>query len=75
MLQLCLKRGTQPICQKFRDLNLRQEAELEKQLNTWLQEGVIEPSTCAHKKKDRSTPGAVDYRALYCCQELCYPLL
>ena len=71
-LQLRLKPGTQPIRQKFCDLNPRQEAELESQLETWVKEGVIEPSDSAWssplvpiKKKDGSTRWAVDYRAFY----------
>ncbi len=55
------KPGTQPIRQKFRNLNPRQEAELEAQLETWLAEGVIKPSSSAWssplvpiKKKDGS---------------------
>ena len=55
---------------------------MESQLETWLQEGVIEPSDSAWssplvpiKKKDRSTRWAVDYRALNKCLELdSYPL-
>jgi hypothetical protein len=81
-LQLRLKPGTQPIWQKFRNLNPRQEAELEAQLETWLKEGVIEPSSSAWssplvpiKKKDGSMRWAVDYRALNKCLELdSYPL-
>jgi transposase InsO family protein/dUTPase len=81
-LQLRLKPGTQPIRQKFRNLNPKQEAELEAQLETWLKEGVIEPSSSAWssplvpiKKKDGSTRWAVDYRALNKCLELdSYPL-
>ncbi len=81
-LQLRLKPGTQPIRQKFHNLNPRQEAELEAQLETWLKEGVIEPSSSAWssplvpiKKKDGSTRWAVDYRALNKCLELdSYPL-
>ena len=81
-LQLRLKPGTQPIRQKFRDLNPRQEVELESQLETWLKEGGIEPSDSAWssplvpiKKKDGSTRWAVDYRALNKCLELdSYPL-
>ncbi len=46
-LQLCLKPGTQPIQQKFHNLNPRQEAELEAQLETWLAEGIIKPSISA----------------------------
>jgi hypothetical protein len=66
-LQLRLKPGTQPIRQKFRNLNPRQEAELEAQLETWLAEGVIEPSCSAWssplvpiKKRDGSNRWAVD---------------
>ena len=81
-LQLQLKPGTQPIRQKFRDLNPRQEAELEAQLEIWLKEGVIEPSSSAWssplvpiKMKDGSTRWAVDYQALNKCLELdSYPL-
>ncbi len=77
-----LKPGTQPIRQKLRNLNPRQEAELEAQLETWLTKGVIEPSSSAWssplvpiKKKDGSTRWALDYRALNKCLELdSYPL-
>ncbi len=55
------KLGTQPIRQMFRDLNPRQEAELEQQLETWLQEGVIlEQPLVPIKKKDGSTRWAVE---------------
>ncbi len=81
-LQLRLEPGTQPIRQKFWNLNPKQEAELDAQLETWLAEGVIEPSSSAWssplvpiKKKDGSTRWAVDYRALNKCLELdSYPL-
>ena len=81
-LELRPKPGTQSIRQRFKDLNPRQEAELEAQLETWLQEGVIEPSSSAWssplvpiKKKDGSTRWAVDYRALNKCLVLdSYPL-
>ncbi len=81
-LQLRLKPGTQPIRQKFWNLNSKQEAELEAQLETWLAEGVIEPSSSARssplvpiKIKDGSTCWVMDYRALNKCLELdSYPL-
>ncbi|MCP4118966.1 MAG: hypothetical protein GY737_26925, partial [Desulfobacteraceae bacterium] len=43
-LDLELKPGTQPIRQQFRDLNPDLEKKLQDQINTWLEEGVIEPS-------------------------------
>ncbi len=42
-LQLHMKPSMQLICQKFCNLNPWQELELEAQLETWLEEGIIEP--------------------------------
>ncbi|MCP4993462.1 MAG: DDE-type integrase/transposase/recombinase [Gammaproteobacteria bacterium] len=70
-LDLELVPGTQPIRQRFRDLNPDLEKKLQDQINTWLEEGVIEPSKSPWssplvpvKKKDGSVRWAVDYRLL-----------
>ena len=43
-LDLEFKSGTQPISQRFRDLNPELEQKLQDQIQTWLEEGVIEAS-------------------------------
>ncbi len=43
-LDLELKPGTQPISQRFRDLNPELEQKLQDQIHKWLEEGVIEAS-------------------------------
>ena len=70
-LYLELKPGTQPISQRFRDLNPELEQNLQDQVQTWLDEGVIEASkspwsspSVPVKKKDGSVRWAVDYRLL-----------
>ena len=70
-LNLELKPGTQPIRQRFRDLNPELEKKLQDQIQTWLDEGVIKPSKSPWSsplvpviKKDRSVRWAVDYRLL-----------
>jgi len=40
--EIKLKPGTQPVKQKVRPLNPHQKASLEKQMETWRREGVIE---------------------------------
>ncbi|MCP3663549.1 MAG: hypothetical protein GY696_13835, partial [Gammaproteobacteria bacterium] len=68
-LDLELKFGTQPISQRFRDLNPELEQKLQDQINKWLEEGVIEASKSPWssplvpvKKKDGSVRWVVDYR-------------
>ncbi|MCP3665894.1 MAG: RNA-directed DNA polymerase [Gammaproteobacteria bacterium] len=70
-LDLELKPGTQPISQRFRDLNPELEQKLHDQIHKWLEEGVIEASKSPWssplvpvKKKDGSVRWAVDYRLL-----------
>ena len=43
-LNLELKPGTQPIRQRFQDMNPELEEKLQNQIQTWLDEGVSEPS-------------------------------
>ena len=70
-LDLELQPGTQPISQRFRDLNPELEQKLQDQISQWLDEGVIEASKSPWssplvpvKKKDGSVRWAVDYRLL-----------
>ena len=70
-LNLELKPGTQPNRQRFRDLNPELEKKLQDQIQTWLDEGVIEASKRTWssslvpvKKKDGSVRWAVDFRLL-----------
>ncbi|MCP3667560.1 MAG: RNA-directed DNA polymerase, partial [Gammaproteobacteria bacterium] len=70
-LDLELKPGTQPISQRFRDLNPELEQKLQYQIQTCLEEGVIEAYKSPWssplvpvKKKDGSVRWAVDYRLL-----------
>ena len=72
-MDLKLKPGTQPIRQKLRDLNPRMEANLQEQVDDWLEQGVIEPSESPWssplvpvRKKDGSTRWAVDFWKLNC---------
>ena len=75
-LDLKLKPGTQPIRQKLRPLNPTMEADLQKQLEDWLSQGVIEGSDSPWssplvpvKKKDGTIRWAVDFRRLNRCLE------
>ena len=81
-LSLKLKEGTEPIRQKGRPMNPAMEANLQAQVEDWLDQGVIEPSDspwCSPlvpvKKKDGSVRWAVDFRRVNACLEQdSYPL-
>ena len=72
--EIKLKPGTQPVKQKVRPLNPHQKASLEKQMETWRREGVIEEtvspwaSPLVPAKKSGGCAGeirwAIDYRLL-----------
>jgi deoxyuridine 5'-triphosphate nucleotidohydrolase len=81
-MKLRLKPGTEPVRQRYRDLNPKMLKDLEKQMDEWIQQDVIEPSTSPWasplvpvRKKDGSTRWAVDFRRLNACLEQdSYPL-
>ena len=81
-LDLKLKPGTQPIRQKVRPLNPKLEEDLQKQVDSWLTDGVITPSDSPWssplvpvKKKDGTVRWAVDYRKVNrCLEQDSYPL-
>ena len=70
-MRLKLKPGTEPVRQRYRDLNPKLLADLEKQMEEWLEQDVIEPSTSPWasplvpvRKKDGTYRWAVDFRRL-----------
>ena len=73
-MNIDLKEGARPVRQKVRPLNPHQKASLEKQMQTWKREGIIEESISpwaspmVPAKKSGGAPGdirwAIDYRAL-----------
>ena len=81
-LTLKLKPGTQPIRQKYRDLNPAMEASLQEQIDTWLKQDIIEESESSWasplvpvRKKDGTIRWAVDFRRVNEHLELdSYPL-
>ena len=81
-LDLKLKPGTQPIRQKVRPLNPKLEEDLQKQIDSWLADGVITPSDSPWssplvpvKKKDGTVRWAVDFRKVNrCLEQDSYPL-
>ena len=81
-LSLKLKEGTEPIRQKVRPLNPAMEKNLEEQIDQWLAQGVIEPSSSPWssplvpvKKKDGTVRWAVDFRRVNnCLEQDSYPL-
>ena len=69
--RLKLKPGAVPYVAKARRFNPKQEEEINKQINKWLTEGVIEESESPWganlvlvSKKDGTTRAAIDYRIL-----------
>jgi len=81
-MKLRLKPGTEPIRQRYRELNPKMLKDLEAQMADWLNQGVIEPSTSPWasplvpvRKKDGKIRWAVDFRRLNSCLEQdSYPL-
>ena len=81
-VELKLKPNVQPIRQKNRVFNPRLEADLKEQLDSWLKEGLVQPSRSPWssplvpvKKKGGSIRWAVDYRKLNeCLEKDSYPL-
>ena len=72
--RLRMKPGTKLVKQSPRPLNPKDEADLRAQLDIWLDQGIIEPSSSpwssqlvAVKKKDGSTRWAVDFRQVNNC--------
>jgi hypothetical protein len=82
-MKLKLKAGTEPIRQRYRELNPKMLKDLEAQMKDWMDQGVIEPSTSPWasplvpvRKKDGKIRWAVDFRRLNSCLEQdSYPLL
>ena len=69
-----MKPGTKPVKQSPRPLNPKDEADLSAQLDIWLDQGIIEPSSSpwssplvAVKKKDGSTAGLWTFRQVNNC--------
>ena len=81
-MKLKLKPGTEPIRQRYRELNPKMLKDLEAQMADWLNQGVIEPSSSPWasplvpvRKKDGKIRWAVDFRRLNSCLEQdSYPL-
>ena len=81
-MKLRLKPGTEPVRQRYRELNPKMLKDLEKQMSAWSDQGVIEPSTSPWarplvpvRKKDGTIRWAVDFRHLNSCLEMdSYPL-
>ena len=81
-LDLKLQPGAAPVRQKVRPLNPAMEADLQKQLDAWLEQGVIETSDSPWssplvpvRKKDGTVRWAVDYRRVnQVLEQDAYPL-
>ena len=80
--KLRIKPGVKPVKQPDRPLNPKDRADLRTQLDIWLEQGIIEPSSSpwssplvAVRKKDGGTRWAVDFRRVNdCCISDSYPL-
>lgn len=79
--KLRIKPGTQPVKHAPQPLNSRDEADLTAQLDIWMEQGIIEPSSSSWSsplvavKKDGGTRRGVDFRQVNsCCICDSYPL-